>query len=96
MVNDETNDILRGILKWQELQGKSILRELIPSLLDGDKKKAVYELTNGKNSAAFVSKKASIATGTVSNWWNNWFAFGILTKEGTRYKHIISLKDLGL
>ena len=49
MNNNKTNEILKEILKWQVLQGKWLLRKLIPELLDGDNKKIVYEMTDGKN-----------------------------------------------
>ncbi|MBN8585867.1 MAG: hypothetical protein J0M37_12305 [Ignavibacteria bacterium] len=93
----ETNAILNEILKWQKLQGIAIIRELIPKLLDESKKKLVYEMTDGKNSQATISKKTGVAGGTISNWWNLWYSYGILTKgQDNRYNKIISLKELGI
>lgn len=51
MVPSETKELLSEILKWQRLQGIMTLREILPELLSEEKKKAVYELTNGKEFA---------------------------------------------
>jgi len=92
----EANEILEDILKWQRLQGIKILRELVPILLNDEKKKIVYEMTDGKNSQSEISKKVGIATGSVSNWWNLWYSNGILIKDGVKYLKIMSLKEIGI
>ena len=96
MVDDRTNEILKEILKWEELQGKKLLIDLIPELLDGDEKKRVFEMTDGKNSQSAIASRIKVAGGTVSNWWNIWHSYGILIKEKNRYKKIISLKEIGI
>lgn len=96
MTTDETNNLLKEILKWQKLQGIKTLRELIPTLLDDDKKRLVYELTDGKHSQQVIAKEANVAGGTVSNWWNSWYAYGLLTKENNRYVRLVSLEEIGL
>lgn len=95
-MNEKTNIILTEILKWQRLQGITLLLEKIPTLLDDKKKKQVYELTDGLNSQATISEKVGVAGGTISNWWNLWCSNGILIKEEGRYTKIISLKELGV
>jgi len=94
-MDHEINRILNEILKWERFQGISKMRELIPQVLDDEKKKYVYEMTDGTNSQALISKKIGVASGTISNWWNLWFSYGILSKDGTRYSKIMSLKELG-
>jgi len=94
MNNNETNQLLRKILKWQKLQSLNILKDLIPHILDNEKKELAYELTDGENSQSIIAKRANIATGTLSNWWNIWHSYGIVDKEDNKYKKIISLKDL--
>ena len=97
--NDKIGKLLEEILKWQRLQGIKILRETLPQLLDTKEKRIVYEMTDGKNNQSKIASEAKVATGTVSNWWNLWYSYGILIKEGKgkgRYKKIISLKDLGI
>lgn len=96
MNNDETNKILKDILKWQRLQGMQILRDLLPKSLDTPDKESVYEMTDGENRIKDIQKKIKIATGTVHAWWNLWLAQGIITKEGTKYRKLISLKELGI
>ncbi len=90
------DDLIKELLMWQKLSGIRLLKELLPNILDEEKKQQVYELTNGENSQAFISSKTKVATGTISNWWNKWEANGILGKSGGRYKHIVSLKNLDL
>ncbi len=94
MNSDETNLILSEILKWQKLQGVQILRKLMPILLDNKNKKTVYEITDGKNSVKEIKSKTGLAEGTISLWWQEWYANGILLKEGKKYKKIISITEL--
>jgi len=96
MTSPETDKLLKEILKWQKLQGVKLLRDLIPTVLSDEKKKIVYELTDGKTPRTDIEKIANIAGGTISNWWNSWYSYGILIKEGSRYKKIIPLNDLGI
>lgn len=90
----ETNDLLREILKWQKIQGKAAVRSLISNLLDSKEKRKVYELSDGTLTVSQISKRADVATGTISNWWNRWLAEGILWQEGKKYIKVISLKGL--
>lgn len=96
MNSNKANGILKDILKWQKLQGMKILRELIPQLLNDEKKKIVYEMTDGSTPRRQIEKAAKVAGGTISNWWNIWYSYGILIKEGKKYKKIIPLKELGM
>ncbi len=95
MDSTETNDILREILKWQRLQGIGMLRKIIPQVLDTEKKRMVYEMTDGKTPRSQIVKALGVSSGTVTRWWSSWFAYGILTRSGRRYAKIISLRDLG-
>jgi len=95
-MNNKTNDLLEEILKWQRLQGLKLLRDLLPELLYDEKRREVYEMTDGINSQPVIAKKVGVAGGTISNWWNIWYSYGILIKKGSRYCKIISLKELGL
>ena len=96
MEMNETNELLRQILKWQKLQGYQTLRILLPKLLNTDKKRQVFELTDGKMSTTEISKQVGVALGTVSNWWQSWHALGVLEKVGRQYTKPISLKDINL
>lgn len=92
----ETNRLLNEMLKWNRLHGIQLLRKTLPELLNEEKKRLAYEMTDGKNSQPAIAKKVGIAGGTVSNWWNKWFAQGIVTKDGNKYCKIISLKEIGI
>ncbi len=89
-------EILEQILQWQKLSGLVVFRNMVPEVLDTDKKQVVFELTDGENSQEKVSKMADVATGTVSNWWREWHSKGFLIKKGARYQKIASIKDLKL
>jgi len=96
MTEQETNQILREMLKWHKLQGMKALRELIPTLLDDRKKRAVYELSDGKSGVKEISERAGVATGTISSWWTSWHCYGIVHKVKNKYVKIASIKELGL
>lgn len=91
---NETNDLLRQILQWQKLQGFQSFRGLLPDVLGSKKKRQVFELTNGRAGVSEISKMAGVAGGTISNWWQSWYNFGILEKKGRQYIKIVSLKDI--
>lgn len=88
MGNDKINELLEEILKWQVLQGKKILREFIPKLLDNDDKKCVYEMTDGINTSREIEKSVNVTYRTISNWWNEWYSYGILEKKGKKEKKL--------
>jgi DNA invertase Pin-like site-specific DNA recombinase len=92
-MDNNSNQILREILVWLRLQGIYLLEtSLLPSLLDSEDKKKVYQMTDGNLSVNEISKRTSVSVGSISNWWNQWYERGILLKEGKRYKKLISLR----
>lgn len=91
-----SDEILKEILHWQRLQGFKTLRELIPQLLDTQKKRNVYEATDGTTPRSEIIRTLGVGSATVTGWWKMWYAHGILIREGRRYKRIVSLKDLGI
>ncbi len=95
-MNEDTNNILAEILKWQKLQGINLLRTLLPELLNNDKKINVYEMTDGKNTIREIRTKTGISFGAISKWWNEWYSYGVLEKNNEKYKKLISLQELGL
>ena len=90
----ETNNLLEEILKWQKIQGLVAFKSLIPILLNSEEKRTVYEMSDGNLTVTQISKKAKVATGTISNWWKKWLTEGILYREGTKYIKIISIKNI--
>lgn len=96
MESEDTERILNEILKWERLQGMHILREILPRVLDTKQKRSVYEMTNGENTSRGISKRVEASNATISNWWNQWLSQGIVTKEGKKFKKLISLKDFNI
>lgn len=90
----ETDELLKEILKWQKIQAKATVRPLIFSLLDSKEKRKVYELTDGSLTVKQILERAGAATGTISNWWNDWLVEGILYQEGNRYFGVIPIKGI--
>ncbi|NQV08409.1 hypothetical protein HQ529_01000 [Candidatus Woesearchaeota archaeon] len=88
-------EILMKILQWERLGGIQTLHRLIPELLDTNEKKKLYELTNGKNGVKEIQTKIKVSAGKLSKLWNQWYANGIVEKEGQKFKKIISLKEFG-
>jgi hypothetical protein len=96
MNDEDTKALLRDILKWQRLQGIKTLREIIPSMLDSDEKRLVYENTDGQKTARDLLKIVNTGLGTISRCWNEWYSQGILEKRGQKYQKVISLKELSI
>jgi hypothetical protein len=95
-MTEKTDLLLEEILKWERISGIQILRSIMPKLLDTEQKKIVYELTDGKMTVKQIHESSGVATGTISSWWNIWFTYGLLLKDGQRYVHVISLEDIGI
>lgn len=88
--------LLEDIEVKEKIKKKRILKELLPILLDTDRKKIVYEMTDGKNSRRAITKALKMSSATLTEWWKQWYSYGILTREKRKYKRIISLKELGV
>lgn len=95
MNSESVIQLLDEILIWVKLQGMVLLPKIFEKVLDSPQKRKVYELTDGQNSVSDISKSVSVATGTISTWWSQWYAHGILKRDGKRYIKIISLKEIG-
>jgi len=94
--NDEIKQILKEILKWQRLQGIKLFREIASEVLNDQKKKQIYELTDGKHSARELQKLTGVNKDVISRWWREWYSHGLLMKEKNNYYKIISLKEIGI
>lgn len=102
MENNENKEILTEILKWQKLQGIRTLRDILPSILDDDKKIKAYEMTNGKTATKEIAKPLGISKDVVVGWWREWFSQGIVNKVPQKggghplCEKIVSLKDIAI
>jgi hypothetical protein len=95
-MDQETNDLLREILRWLRFQSLDKAKQAVAGLLDTDKKKTVFEFTDGNTSGRALAAKCGVDRNTLFRWWNDWFTAGIITKDGDTYKRLFSLKELGI
>ena len=88
--------LLEDIEVKEKIKKERILKELLPILLSTDRKRMAYEMTNGKNSQRKITKTLGISSVTLTEWWTQWYSYGILTREKRKYKRIVSLRELGI
>lgn len=102
MNNNQTNELLKEILKWQKLQGAEILKKKIKEGgLFSDKKQIIaYHHSDGKKSSRDVAKIANIGYKTIQALWKKWISIGIAEPsekyKGGQCKRIFELNELGL
>jgi len=93
---DRLIELMEEMIKLQKIIARPIIKTIIEEALDKPEKMWVYELTNGKVPRGEIMEKTGASAGAISGWWNNWFSKGILEKDGSRYKRIFSLEDIGI
>jgi transposase len=102
MNNNQTNDLLKEILKWQKLQGSEYLkRKAKEEKLFTDKKHIlVYYYSDGHKSSREIGKIASVSHVTVQNLWKLWIDAGIAEPsekyKGGQCRKLFELNELGL
>ena len=102
MDNDETNRILREILRWQRFQATEMLRNRIKEEnLFADKKYVlVYYHSDGERSTRDIQKESGVSHNTVALLWKKWVDAGIAEPTekygGGRCKRVFELNELGL
>lgn len=102
MNNNDTNEILKEILKWQRLQGSEFLKRRIreEKLFTDKKHVLVYYYTDGNNSSRQIGKMANVSHATVQNLWKLWIGAGIAEPsekyKGGQCKRLFELNELGL
>jgi hypothetical protein len=102
-MNDQNKDeILREILKWQKLQGREILRTKLKNenILTSEKEIHIYYHSDGDKSSRDIEKLLNVSRGTVQNLWKQWIKAGIAEPTdkygGRQCKRLFDLHDLGL
>ncbi|MGC1120511.1 MAG: helix-turn-helix domain-containing protein [Candidatus Methanofastidiosia archaeon] len=91
-----TLGLLEDIEHKEEKQKERVMKEIVPILLDTDKKRMVYEMTDGQNSRREIAENLKISSATLTKWWKLWYSYGILIVEKKKYKRIVSLRELGI
>lgn len=93
-------ELLREILKWIRFSGLENVRNELRRVLDTDKKRLVYSLSNGEKTSREIAKVSGVSDFTVRNWWSEWFTNGIVdpkrVRGGTRYVKSFNLEKFGL
>ena len=102
MTKEDSNQILKEILKWQKIQGIEILKRRVKenNLFSDNKHILAYHHSDGNKSSRDVGKVASISHGTVQNLWKAWIDSGIAEPsekyKGGQCRRLFELSDLGL
>ncbi len=103
-MNDELLNELREQTKWLRFLALPNLLGVIEDNLKTKEQRAIYHLSEGKNSSYEIARRLKgegipISHQTVHNYWKKWFALGIVVhskKYIGRFKQIIDLKDLNI
>lgn len=89
-------ELLTEAVRWLRFQGLDKAKAAVTEHLDTDKKKRVYNLTDGKASSREIARLTVVGASTISEWWAEWYAAGILIKEGNTYRHLFNLSQIGV
>lgn len=95
---------LREQTKWLRFLALPNLKKTIEENLATKEQRAIYDLSDGKNSTYNIAKKLSregikVSHMTVFNYWKKWFVLGIVVpseKYSGRLEKIINLKELNI
>ena len=74
------------------------IKQILEEELNTDKKRQVYELTDGTRSRREIANIVGVSDDTIQGWWDRWVSKGLLRKDprvGRPYK-IFSLEELGI
>lgn len=94
--NERMIELLAEAVRWLRFQSVEKADAAVGRLLDTDQKKMAFELADGVNSARGIAPQVGVTNATISNWWNEWAAAGILFEHNKTYKKLFSLADLGI
>jgi len=98
---NETNRILREILKWEKLKGREILRKKIQeeNLFRNKENIAVYYHSDGDKSSRVIEKITSVGYKMILALWKKWITAGIAIPTekygGGRCERLFDLNELG-
>lgn len=90
---------LDEICMWLRLQNRSQLKGILEDVLRIKRDRIIYDLTNGTKSATDIARAVGVSQPRVSQIWAQWKDVGIImepTGPGARYRHICTLKQVGL
>ncbi len=99
MSENETNIILRELLKWTKVTSIPTVKGLLESTLTTSEQKKAYEASTGRN-VREVADIARTSKSSVAMWWDQWIKLGLAevkpAKGGKRAVRSFSLEDFGI
>lgn len=102
MSNNETNDLLREILKWQRIIGLEYLKKKVEEekLFKDKRHITVYYHSDGSKSSREIGKIVGFEHKTITKLWKQWSKVGIveLSKKyrGNQGKRLFELHELDI
>jgi hypothetical protein len=96
MNNDRLIELLTESVRWLRFQGLDKAKSAVEENLDSEKKRRVFDLTDGTTAGRKISELSGVPLATISAWWNDWYAAGILTKEDGKYRRLFKLSEIGI
>lgn len=95
MSQDKLISLMEEMVRLQKVIVKPVFKKMIEENLDKPEKLAAYELTGIKTRDQIIEITGAGA-GTISGWWNDWLSKGLIEKDGSKYKKMFSLSELGI
>ncbi|MBA7600118.1 hypothetical protein ES703_07165 [subsurface metagenome] len=95
---DRIIQILEEIARWTRLQGRQLAKRILESVLNDEKKRLIYHLSDGRSSPE-IAKIAKVDPSTVRDYWKIWTAEGFVEihpEYKRRCRKVFSLEELGL
>lgn len=102
MTEGELAPLLEEMIKWQRLQGITILKEIAKknNLFSDESEIKVYLNSDGERSSRDLEKISGVNYKKVQSMWKQWIELGIAEPTekygGGRCKKIFELKDFGI
>jgi hypothetical protein len=91
--------LLTELLAWTKLEARPRVAARLAEILDSREKKMVYEYSDGTRGVREISQMSGVDKNTVSNWWAEWDALGVMeqaiARKGRRQR-LVSLDDVGI
>jgi hypothetical protein len=93
--------LLREILKWIRFSGMKEVRGVIDNLVDDEKKRSIYQLSNGSLTVRDIGEKVGVGKDKVASLWKLWSRAGlgetiVVKGGGSRFKKSFDLEELGI
>jgi hypothetical protein len=96
MSDQQVVELLTDAVRWLRFQGLEKAKAAVAEHLDSESKKRVFDLTDGVRAIRNISTITGVAISTISIWWNDWYAAGILTKDDGKYRQLFKLSEVGI